>query len=40
MENGLEFMTKKFNEIEKIYLLEFIDSDEKLLVIGSCSEKS
>ncbi|RGB26520.1 hypothetical protein C1646_720950 [Rhizophagus diaphanus] len=34
MENGLEVVSKKFDEFEKIYSLEFIDSDEKLLVIG------
>ena len=27
-------MSKKFDEIEKIYSLEFIDKDEKLLIIG------
>ncbi|RIA86146.1 hypothetical protein C1645_829712 [Glomus cerebriforme] len=35
MENGLEVASKKFDEIEKIYSLEFIDNDEKLLIIGS-----
>ncbi|PKB99454.1 hypothetical protein RhiirA5_429665 [Rhizophagus irregularis] len=34
MENGLQVASKKFNEIERIHLLEFIDSDETLLVIG------
>jgi hypothetical protein len=34
MENGLEVVSKKFDEIEKIYSLEFINSDEKLLIIG------
>ncbi|GBC09935.1 hypothetical protein RclHR1_09210004 [Rhizophagus clarus] len=34
MENGLEVVSKKFDEIEKIYSIEFIDSDEKLLIIG------
>ncbi|CAB4389950.1 unnamed protein product [Rhizophagus irregularis] len=34
MENGLEVVSKKFDEFEKIYSLEFIDSDEKLLIIG------
>ncbi|CAB4492844.1 unnamed protein product [Rhizophagus irregularis] len=34
MENGLQVASKKFDEIEKIHLLEFIDSDEKLLIIG------
>ncbi|GES84550.1 hypothetical protein GLOIN_2v1838566 [Rhizophagus clarus] len=35
MENGLEAISKKFGNIEKIYLLEFIEEDRKLLVIGS-----
>src|SRR6266536_1601737 len=34
MENGLKIATKTFSEIEKIYLLEFINSDEKLLIVG------
>ncbi|PKY51632.1 hypothetical protein RhiirA4_546667 [Rhizophagus irregularis] len=34
MENGLEVVSKKFDELEKIHSLEFIDSDEKLLIIG------
>ncbi|RGB30630.1 hypothetical protein C1646_765101 [Rhizophagus diaphanus] len=34
IENGLEIASKKFEELEKIYLLEFIDSDKKLLIIG------
>lgn len=34
MENGLQIALKIFNEIERILLLEFIDSDEKLLIIG------
>ncbi|RGB26309.1 hypothetical protein C1646_770587 [Rhizophagus diaphanus] len=34
MENGLEAISKKFKNIEKIYLSEFIE-DKKLLVIGS-----
>ncbi|PKY38934.1 hypothetical protein RhiirA4_439703 [Rhizophagus irregularis] len=34
MENGLQIISKKFDEIEKIHLLEFIDSDEKILIIG------
>ena len=34
MENGLEIVSKKFDQLEKIYSLEFIDSDEKLLIIG------
>ncbi|CAB5389616.1 unnamed protein product [Rhizophagus irregularis] len=35
IENGLQIASKKFKEIEKIHLLEFIESDEKLLIIGS-----
>ncbi|PKY51631.1 hypothetical protein RhiirA4_407588 [Rhizophagus irregularis] len=34
IENGLEVVSKKFDEFKKIYSLEFIDSDEKLLIIG------
>ncbi|GBB90311.1 hypothetical protein RclHR1_17200003 [Rhizophagus clarus] len=34
MENGLQIALKIFNEIERILFLEFIDSDEKLLIIG------
>ncbi|POG75695.1 hypothetical protein GLOIN_2v1475241 [Rhizophagus irregularis DAOM 181602=DAOM 197198] len=34
MENGLQIASKKFNEIERIYLLEFIDGDDRLLIIG------
>ncbi|RGB41646.1 hypothetical protein C1646_751942 [Rhizophagus diaphanus] len=34
MENGLQIISKEFDEIEKIHLLEFIDSDEKILIIG------
>ncbi|GBC49398.2 hypothetical protein GLOIN_2v1787114 [Rhizophagus irregularis DAOM 181602=DAOM 197198] len=34
IENGLQIASKKFEELERIYLLEFIDSDEKLLIIG------
>ncbi|RIA84913.1 hypothetical protein C1645_858515 [Glomus cerebriforme] len=34
MENGLQVASKRFNEIKSIYLLEFFDSDEKLLIIG------
>uniref|UniRef100_U9T4F2 Uncharacterized protein n=1 Tax=Rhizophagus irregularis (strain DAOM 181602 / DAOM 197198 / MUCL 43194) TaxID=747089 RepID=U9T4F2_RHIID len=33
--NGLQIVSKKFKEIKKIHLLEFIESDEKLLIIGS-----
>jgi len=35
MENGLEISSKKFKEVDKICLLEFIEDDEKLLLIGS-----
>jgi len=34
MENGLQVIIKIFNEIEEIHLLEFFNSDEKLLIIG------
>ncbi|RGB26522.1 hypothetical protein C1646_770336, partial [Rhizophagus diaphanus] len=34
IENGLEVVSKKFDELEKIHSLEFINSDEKLLIIG------
>ncbi|PKY19278.1 hypothetical protein RhiirB3_432306 [Rhizophagus irregularis] len=34
IENGLQVASKKINELERIHLLEFIDSDETLLVIG------
>ncbi|RGB26315.1 hypothetical protein C1646_770594 [Rhizophagus diaphanus] len=36
MENGLKITTKKFDELKQIYLLEFIDSDKKLFIIGEC----
>ncbi|CAB4495387.1 unnamed protein product [Rhizophagus irregularis] len=39
IENGLEIASKKFKELEKIYLLEFIDSDKKLLIIGQGLKK-
>ncbi|CAB5389562.1 unnamed protein product [Rhizophagus irregularis] len=39
MENGLRITSKKFDEIKQIYLLEFIDSDEKLFIIGECEGK-
>ncbi|CAG8782597.1 22221_t:CDS:2, partial [Rhizophagus irregularis] len=32
MENGLQIASKKFDEIEKIFLLEFIDNDENYLL--------
>ncbi|CAI2173626.1 3244_t:CDS:10 [Funneliformis geosporum] len=35
MENGLEISSRNFEELEKIYFLEFIENDEKLLLIGS-----
>ncbi|CAB4479057.1 unnamed protein product [Rhizophagus irregularis] len=38
LENGLESISKKFDDIEKIYSLEFIENDRKLLVIGSGAE--
>jgi hypothetical protein len=38
MENGLGAISKKFDKIEKIYLLEFIEEDNKLLVIGTSSD--
>ncbi|GES73166.1 hypothetical protein GLOIN_2v1769896 [Rhizophagus clarus] len=34
MENGLQVVSKKFEEVERIHLLEFIDGDKKLLIIG------
>ncbi|GBB99303.1 hypothetical protein RclHR1_03480007 [Rhizophagus clarus] len=39
LENGLQVTSKKFDDIEKIYLLEFISSDEKLLIIGKGPEE-
>jgi hypothetical protein len=39
MENGLEAISKKFKNIEKIYLLEFIENDMKLLIIGGGDSK-
>jgi hypothetical protein len=39
IENGLQVATKKFDKIEQIYLLEFIENDEKLLIIGESLEK-
>ncbi|CAI2181778.1 17756_t:CDS:10 [Funneliformis geosporum] len=37
MENGLEILEKKFNDlIDRIYSMEFIDNDKKLLIIGRC----
>ena len=40
MKNGLEIVKKSFKELRKIYSLEFIDSDEKLLIIGKDQEKT
>ncbi|CAB4429799.1 unnamed protein product [Rhizophagus irregularis] len=42
MENGLQVVSKKFDEIEKIHLLEFFGCDKKLLIIGEgeSSEKN
>ena len=39
MENGLEIGSKKFRQLDKIYSLEFIDNDEKLLIIGAGKSK-
>src|SRR6266496_2962845 len=39
MENGLQVIIKIFNEIEEIHLLEFFNSDEKLLIIGKDRER-
>jgi hypothetical protein len=39
IESGLQIASKTFKELERIYSLEFIDSDEKLLLIGKGSEK-
>ncbi|CAB5389570.1 unnamed protein product [Rhizophagus irregularis] len=38
IENGLQIALKKFDEIEQIYSLEFIENDEKLLIIGKSLE--
>ncbi|RGB27731.1 hypothetical protein C1646_819585 [Rhizophagus diaphanus] len=38
IENGLQIASKKFDEIEQIYSLEFIENDEKLLIIGKSLE--
>jgi hypothetical protein len=40
MENGLQVVSKKFDEIEKIHLLEFIDGDKNLLIIGEKEKKN
>src|ERR1041385_3515502 len=34
MENGLETVSKKIDTIQKIHLLEFVDNDEKLFIMG------
>jgi len=34
LENGLQVASKTFDDIEEIYSLEFIDSDEKLFLVG------
>ncbi|GBC09477.1 hypothetical protein RclHR1_00890013 [Rhizophagus clarus] len=39
MENGLQVASRNFDEIEKIHSLEFVDSDEKLLIIGRGQEE-
>ena len=39
IKNGLEVASKSFKEIEQIYLLEFIENDEKLLIIGKGLKK-
>ncbi|PKC00604.1 hypothetical protein RhiirA5_458558 [Rhizophagus irregularis] len=39
IKNGLEVALKSFKEIERIYLLEFIENDEKLLIIGKGPKK-
>jgi hypothetical protein len=38
-ENGLQVASKKFDNIEQIYLVEFISNDEKLLIIGKGLEE-
>ncbi|GBB86552.1 hypothetical protein RclHR1_12990001 [Rhizophagus clarus] len=39
LENGLQVASRYFDEIETIYSLEFINSDEKLLIIGKGQEE-
>jgi hypothetical protein len=39
MENGLQITSKKFEEISQIHLLEFIDSDKKLFIMGEYEGK-
>src|ERR671939_671817 len=38
MEYGLELTSKKFEEVKEIYLLEFINNGEKILIIGKDPE--
>ncbi|RGB40167.1 hypothetical protein C1646_753647 [Rhizophagus diaphanus] len=38
VKNGLQITSKNFKEIERINLLEFFDSDEKLFIIGKGRE--
>jgi hypothetical protein len=40
MENGLEIGSKKFRQMNKIYSIEFIDNDEKLLIIGKSKDET
>ena len=40
MENGLEISSRSFKEFGNIHLMEFIDSDEKLILIGSDPNKT
>ncbi|GBB90270.1 hypothetical protein RclHR1_17170001 [Rhizophagus clarus] len=37
-ENGLQITSKEFEKLKKIFLLEFFDNDEKLLIIGKDPE--
>ncbi|PKY50669.1 hypothetical protein RhiirA4_531052 [Rhizophagus irregularis] len=39
MENGLQIISKTFEEIKQICLLEFIERDKKLLIIGKRQEE-
>src|SRR5581483_9219491 len=38
LENGLQVASKKFDDLEEIYFLEFIDSDEKLFIAGKSKD--
>ncbi|CAI2171840.1 19309_t:CDS:10 [Funneliformis geosporum] len=40
MESGLEISYRLFEKIKKIHLIEFIDGDEKLLIVYSDEEKN